>query len=264
MDRMQRRPSGLAIGMLGIVLLGSLAFPAAGSSPAKTFPEFASRKDSLGTVSLVADVIVVEVGKPGEFKKLFLAECRSLGDQCLDRVAEGMTAKGYSVSRKPPLCLGFLGTPDSTLPVASSWDGQEFTGDEPPKMNAPFHVDSVLCRDRDMTQQWDVVITQAMNYERKKNQQGKPIQAAELREALGTDHLLLMRIVYSKSRKVKRGLKLLGFSSESGFGVTVAVLNVRSGEVLWKDEEFLLFDAGTAIHEKDVSALISKLMKRMP
>ena len=263
MDRMQRRPPGVAIGMLGIVLLGSLASPAAGSSPAKTFPEFASRKGTLGTVSLVADVIVVEVGKPGEIKKLLLADSRNLGNQCLDKIAEGMTAKGYSVSPKPLLCLGFPGLPD-TLPVGSSWDGQVFAGDELPIMSAPFHADSALCRDLTVAQVWGAVITQALRYEKKKDAPAEPIQSADLREVVGTDHVLVMRATHSQAKKVKMGLKMLGFSNDSVLGLQMAVLDVRSGEVLWKDEEFVLHDAGSTLKEKEVGSLVSKLLKRMP
>jgi hypothetical protein len=135
---MHPRRAILAIGIT--VLLGHIATPAGAASPSKAFPELARRKTSLGTVSLVVDVLVFEAGKPGESKKVILGESHSLGNQVLDKVVEGMTANGYFVSRKPPLCLGFPGTPDSTLPVASSWEGWEFAGDALPTMSAPFHA----------------------------------------------------------------------------------------------------------------------------
>jgi hypothetical protein len=116
-----------------------------------------------------------------------------------------------------------------------------------------------------MTTRWFTVITQAMSYERKKNQRGEPIAfSAELRDVIGTDHLLVVRVVNSQRKKVKMGLRMLGFSSESALWLGVAVLDVRSGEILWKDEEYLPLDPGTALNEKQVSWIVSKVLKRMP
>jgi hypothetical protein len=144
----------------------------------------------------------------------------------------------------------------------------------------PFYVDSLLARDSLAGATWADACRGLWAYQRKKaSEPGLTLAARPLREALGADWAFIM---LARNRRVPAGKSfgagLLsavtqvggssgGFSFSGGLGVEqgegtsyrIAVVDLRSGELLWMDEE----SNESGIRGSNFKALADYFVRRM-
>jgi hypothetical protein len=281
---MPRSPFHQAAGVVAILVgLGACPFSpdtARAASPSKLFPAFSARKDSLGPISLVADVVVVE-DVTGDVEKVYLDDCRSLGERVLEVFAEGMAKKGYRMEGKSLLSVGQVADPEASYRIYPGWDDRKRNEGEFPIGKPPFYVDSTLCADEESVESWRAVLNGAWEFEKEKGRPGDLIPAlAGVREPLGTDHVFVVLVVGTKvpfGKKLGQGmlssLTQVSGGSESvsvGFGVNfeqfsgtvlkVAMIDGRTGEVLWADRDV----DGRNIKEDQVQKAAKDILKHLP
>ena len=90
-------------------------------------------------------------------------------------------------------------------------------------------------------------------------------EAVALRNSLSSDHLFVVRVYHSRVSTGNRvGMAMLGMSKEDHYGSSVAMLDGRTGEVLWAD--WFAFDSpATGGYTKRAGTYVpDKLLKPMP
>ncbi len=243
-----------------LVAVGLLvAPPTHAANPAKLFPDFADQKAKLGPVALVADVVVVE-DVLGNVEKVYLDDCRHLGQQVVSTFAAAMGEKGYSIQKRGVVASGEVLDPKGSYHILSTWEQHTQDVGGLPVVHPPFFVDSTIAPNEDAQAAWNAVLNAAWAFEKKK---GKPApvlaDAAKLHDLIESDYLFTVIVVGTKipfGKKFGQGMLSglthgpvgsagnvtfsagIDFTQYSGTGIKVAMIDCRSGEVLWSDSDF--------------------------
>ena len=245
----------------------------------KLFPDFAGRKGDLGSVALVADVVVVE-DVVGSTEKIHLEESKQLGDLVLEEFEQGMIGKGYAIEKKPLLSVGQVVKQDAQYRVLAS--GQHLPDDSLPIQAPPFYVDATLSPDEEAEAAWSSLLQDAWIYEKEK---GKPAAqlsgVAVVHDKLGTDNMLVVLVVGTKipfSKQLGQGFlsALMSGGGSAGSGVTfstnvdltqfsgtackVTMIDARTGDVLWSDNYY----EEKNLKEDRVDDIVGAILKHLP
>jgi hypothetical protein len=113
-----------------------LALSTIAAKPAQLYPDFASRKASLGPIAFVADLVVVE-NAVGDAKKVYREDCRELGRGLIDLMTHQLEGKGYTFSSRRLVSVGHVMTNRAQYRVLETWaqhteDASKFPIHAPP------------------------------------------------------------------------------------------------------------------------------------
>ena len=262
---MTRSNSAWTGSVLVLLIASLIPDPACAGYSGKLFPEFAGKKDSLGPVSIVADVAEIQNVKGNE-KKVYLPDCMRLGEAFLGSFAAGLAAKGYQVQPKAFLSVGANVRQDFAYRIYSTPFKDRTDDSESLLAPPPFYVDPTLFRSPETIADWSRVLSGTWAYEKKKGHPGKPIpEAVQLRESLGTNHLFAIRVMHLQVSTGNRvGMAMLGMQKEGSFSYSVAMIDCRSGEVLWADWQGTQGPRGGGMKDSDVKFITDQMLKLMP
>lgn len=282
--------------------------PAHAAKPSKVFPEFQAMKDSLGRVVLIADAVeVADVSRPRTLGrqmtresggqehlvryKVYLDDCREMVTRALDGMAPVLAKRGYMVQPRPVISIGQLLDSTATCRLFSSRKSKAGDEETLPVDTAPFFVDSALDQGSPVHAAWDSLAMQVWAYRRKKaTDPVLTIGAAQmLREPLGADCAFLFlavgrHISFGKSfaQGLASGLMKVGGSSgkvsfsaganvqeSSGARILFAIVDLRSGTLLWMDEvpeqrAFMPQNQEMPLRDYDMRGVGQEFAERLP
>jgi len=226
-----------------------------------SYPALAARKDSLGTVSIVADAVMFQDSK-GDTDKIFLDDSRRIAGIVLDAVTEQMTAKGYHAQRRPLLSVGRM---MGFGRVCKTWEqhGEDIAAF--PLAHGPFYTDSTLSPDSTAAASWTQAFAAAgMEFLRKKDAPPlPPVPLEPLRGVVSTDHLFLVHAEITRvSGKKRFGLSLAGLKKIVGTAFDFALIDGRTGEILW--ENFRFYEDQVPDDAKTAGDMVKKVLKDLP
>ena len=273
--------------VVGMMLLVITTAPtrASAKSPDKFFPTFASHKDSLGVIAMVGDVVVVE-DVIGNVEKVYVDDCRQVGEALLDRFSKAMTEKGYHIERRPLLSIGQTLSNEKKYRHLSNWKQQHSKDDDAfPAGLAPLYVDSTQSSDESHRNAWGGLFRRTVAL-KLGDAPLKPFpEAMTLRDSIAHDYVLVVTLV---SNRIPQGKSFMHsmlnplpntFTSLSAVdpcdanyndGVImnpissslcrIAIIDCRSGEAAWADSEC----QGHTFSENQISAMTQGILKRLP
>jgi hypothetical protein len=279
-----RFPSRFRSTVVVVALLGLFALPAGAANPAKLFPEFAGRKPTLGSITLVADVVVVE-DVIGKTEKVYLGDCKDLGRVMLGMLAEDLGHKGYAFSSRRLVSVGNVVSDQRQYRILDRWEQHKEDASRFPVQPPPFYQDSVLCATDSSRAAWHALLNRAWDFEKKKNKPARTLDdIVALHDVIGTDYAAVALVVGTKipmGKKFGQGMLSgatvmhasgstgsgttsvsfgVDFEQYSGTGIKFLVVDCRSGEVLWADGDHEDF----SLDEGRLNRLTADVIARMP
>lgn len=250
---------------------------------AKLFPDFAHQKATLGAVALVADVVVVE-DVIGSTEKVYLDDCKELGEVVIATFESALRDKGFAVEKKPLVSVGQVVDPSAEYRILSTWSQHKMDSKQFPILAPPFYVDSTLCHDDGARAAWKSVMHQAWAYAKRDEKPGPPIpEAIELQDELGTHTMFLVQVVGTKipfgktlgqsilesmgntgvpvgNTRFRFAHHVVDITQFSGTALKVTMIDCRNGEVLWSDSDY----KEKHIKRGRVASMASDLMEHLP
>jgi len=230
----------------------------------KLFPEFESRKSGIGSLALIADVVVVE-DVPGRTENVFREDSKEIGRGLLDSLALSLANKGYSFSSERLVSVGSVINDKTQYRVLDRWDQRTEELSRFPVESPPVYQDSTLCTSDSIRAAWHELLDGVWAFKKKKNQPAGTLPSVtNLRETIGTDFAMVVVVVATRATMGKllkgnalKDLPIFGkktafklsfdswedvhfdkdvdFDKYSGLGLKLAIVNCRDGEVLWSD-----------------------------
>lgn len=271
----------IAATLAAITLVSGSAIAA---NPAKLFPDFASQKPKLGSIAMLTDLIVVE-DVIGTTEKVYLVDCHHLGEAILGTFADGLGPKGYSFSRKSVVSIGNVLNDKLQYRLLQTWDQHKKDDAQFPVVTPPFYEDSSLSAAGSSRSAWHAVLNGVWAFKKEKGKPAPPLaEIAGLHEAIGTDYALIIVVVGTKvpfGKQLGQGMLSnmthvsgshsgssgtvsvnggLDFTQYSGTGIRMAVVDCKTGEVMWADGDH----EGTSLSEDRLEKLSKDVLKRMP
>jgi hypothetical protein len=264
---------------LGLTMLA--ASPGHARSPVKNFPSFAAQKESLGTVALIGDAVVIE-DVIGSTEKVYMADCKEIGAEVLKLFANEMSAKGYKVQPGELLSIGVQSNAKAMYHVLPSWEQHKLDTKDLPIQSPPFYVDSTRVHGDEALAAWRAVAIGTWAFEIKKD---KPVPVfsdiTSLKDVLGADHAFVVLVAGTKipfgklfgeamlSGMTHSGAPVGGgvsvgagvdFTQFSGTTIRVAMIDCRNGAVLWADGD----EKQKSVTTDQVDDLAKNVLKRLP
>lgn len=225
------------------------------SDPARHFPAFAAQKAEVGPIAVVADLAEFEVenGKPS---RVYVENCRAFGARLAEGLAGALAAKGYAARALPPAGVGLGADEAKACRVYGDWTQRDVAGKSVPVAAAPFYTDSALAGTEERRAAWVSVMRAVWTFKLPNPKKGgaAPITGADsLREAIGGDWLLV-----AVGRGTMQPAPSVQWAPPTGFGrhegpapvvvgrgtgdspwpgsqVRIALIDCRSGRVVWAD-----------------------------
>ena len=277
--------------VISAVVLAILPSASLAGGPSKVFPEFATAKDSLGEIALVADFFELD-DVSGSPDKVFLDDCRAMAAKMFDRMVPSLEKKGYAVTKQKVASVGQVADSTVICRLLGSRKSHADKDEEPPVRGAPYFVDSALVQGSPIHSAWDSLARQVWGYERKKAEQ--PLltipAAVSLKDPLGADCAFMLlgvgrHISFGKSfmaellsgaTQVAGGSGNVSYSAGvdfrqfSGHRIVFAVVDLRSGVLLWMDEVpetsgwIIKSSNDYALRDLDLRAVADHFVKRLP
>jgi hypothetical protein len=259
---------------------GAVALTGCAPKTAKLFPELAAEKGELQSIALLADVVVIE-DVIGSTEKVYLEECKSLGNVVLARFDAEMRGKGFAVVRKPLVSVGQAAKASTSYRLLSTWSQHSLDSEQFPVVSPPFYRDSTLCPAGAAAEAWADLATFAWHFERKKGRDDAQIAVpAALTDRVGATHALVVLVAGTKippgkqlGQRVLSGLLSfnktsgnvsVGFSPDltqfSGVAVKTAIVELQTGRVLWADHVY----EQKSVEADLVAGMVATLVGRMP
>lgn len=274
-----RRSSRRSVCGFAVVALMTLVSNPARSGPSKDFPEFAGHKANLGKMALVTDVVVVE-DVIGTTEKVYREDCLSIGHAMMDLLAEDLGAKGYTFANRTVVSVGNLASTKVMYRVLDRWEQHKQPDGQFPVKAPPFYVDSTLCASDSARAAWHDVLAGVWSFEKKKNKPAPVLTSVTgLRDAIGADYAMVVVVAGTKipfGKQLGQGMLSgpvakgssgnvsysvgLDFTQYSGTGLKLAVLDVKTGDVLWSDGDH----EDKSLDEDRVKGITKDVVKRMP
>src|SRR5262245_7294710 len=124
----------------------------------KRFPEFESRKNGLGPLTLIADLVVVEDVK-GHMENVFREDSREIGRNLLASLALGLANKGYTFSSQRLVSVGNVMSDKTQYRVLERWNqhAEDLSGF--PVQSRPVYEDSSLCASDSIRTAWHELLS---------------------------------------------------------------------------------------------------------
>jgi hypothetical protein len=86
---------------------------------------------------------------------------------------------------------------------------------------------------------------------------------ARLEKLVGADHIFVVQAFVTRVGAAKKfGLSFGGLKEIAGTACFVAMIDCRSGEIVWADREF--FEDVAAFTDSDLSQIVKALTKHLP
>lgn len=256
-----------ALGIVAVVMLLSACAP----TPIKYYPNFAAGKSSLGTTVLLADVFIIE-GIVGDTEKVDVPLNRELGDSLIEYFSQELGKVGYPITRPT---FASVGTPLNKRGVyryALTPDDQQLDATILPVGNPPFYIQENF---KDTSMQgirWRNVCRALLETPFEPEASHTIIQdVAALGENLHATTLCVLfatgfnvpvtqRIIDKESTPNVR-IGRTGDEYQSQSSLTIYMVDVQSGELLWSDQ--LMLKGGTVYLGKLVH-LVDLIIARLP
>jgi hypothetical protein len=279
--------SRTCMGFAVLALLALVAPPARPAGPAKLYPEFESRKSGLGSLALVADVVVVE-DVSGTTEKVYREDSKEVGRRLMDQLAEGLGSKGYSFASRTLVSVGNVVTGKYQYRVLDRWEQRTEDDSRFAVQSPPFYRDSTLCASDSACGAWHALLNGVWEFQKKRKEPAGTLGSiTSLRGAIGTDFALVVVVVATRATLGKQlgqhalaGIPIFGksdhklefesrdavrfspdvdFTKYSGTGLKLAVVDCRSGEVLWSDADHDRW----GFEEDRLNLLVKQMIKLM-
>jgi len=211
---------------------------------ARRFPEFAKQKSQITALAVVVDVAEFEV-EDNRATWVYTDDCRGLAQKLEDALVAALAAKGYPVKAQPVLSVGQGADTSQTCRVSSSWTKREQRPTDVEPVTPPFYADSTLSATADLVAAWRGVAQATLRAKAPKR--GVPFVApgaATVREALGADYAFVaigLGTHNVRYQGVATGGRFGGMVSQAdpspypGSSIQIALIDCRSGNVLWAD-----------------------------
>jgi hypothetical protein len=279
-------PHSLAAVLVPAIAALALLAPAAqATNPAKKFPGFAALKDSLGSLPILADVVVVE-DVVGNTEKVYLDDVRSLADSLLAWFSDSLDAKGYHVTRRPLLGVGMSLSATKQYRRLENWKRQHRMDEERfPSGPPPLYVDATQCPTPVVQAGFSSLFKRVIAFDASDITLGTFPEVMALRDAIGSDHVLLLSVV---SNRVTQGKGFLHamlsplpaevgalsalrpcdeefndgviLSPVSSMLCRIAIVDCHDGKVLWADSEC----QPHTFSENQVGPITANILKHLP
>lgn len=218
------------------------------ADPARHFPRFAARADSVGAIAVVADLAEFEDahGKPAS---VYIDDCRDFGEHLAGALASALTARGYDARALAVPGVGLDLDDVENCHVYRRWADRRFLDRGVPRGAAPFLVDSAIAGTPERLAAWQAVVHAVWDLKLpnpKKDVLAPLTAATPLRAVLGTDFAFVAvgRGTIRAADTPAPSPPGLGSPAAlyrgapprwPGSQVHVALLDCRTGEVLWAD-----------------------------
>lgn len=213
------------------------------SSLARKFPEFAKQKSQINALAVVVDVAEFEV-ENNRATWIYTDDCRGLAQKLEDALTAALGAKGYPVKAQPVLSVG-QGADTSKCRVFSSWDKRDLRPGDLAPTAPPFYVDSTLNASAAAVSAWRGVAQATLNAKGPKRGVPEVIPGTDtVREALGADYAFVaigLGTHNVRYQGVPTGGRFGGMTGQAdpspypGSRIQIAVIDCRTGNVLWAD-----------------------------
>jgi len=241
------------------------------ASPEKYFPEFPSKKATLGETVLLQDVFIVEgtATDTGKFDALWNLRMSDsllyfLNGECLKR--------GYPLSRAVLASMGMPFGGRTNYSLVSTDEEQEFDIDDLPKKHPPFFIGAEIDSSEEAKHQWKnicrsllqtpfqpeathTIIAEASEF-------GKRLNASTMFVCFATGITIpageRARDVHMHPNKPQGYVADEKISQAS---ITLYVIDVETGELLWADQSVI---TGGTVYLGKMTILFERVLNRLP
>jgi hypothetical protein len=252
-------------GVAVLQLLASITEPAPRTAdPVRHFPRFAEQKAAITSIALVADLAEFEL----RGSTLYLADCRRLGARLADTLAAALAAKGYPIRSQGVVGVGFgAGDEAKKCRVYPDWATRDASEPSPPG-GPPFWADSALAGTPATRDAWRAIAhaTFVLKTPNPKKDSAPVMPGIDaVRDALGADCVLVAIGLGTKNAIMwaspfGEGGRVADYSPWPGSEVRIALVDCRSGTVLWADRAH----TGQGFSNHGVDAFVRDLAAEMP
>jgi len=198
----------------------------------KRFPRFAEHKPTIGSITIVADV--VQFHGPD---RIYLGESRDLSRRLGDALVRELTHSGYRVVAGPTLSIGLGADDDARCRVISVKEREDAEWDSARPVAPPYDLDTTRIAGDTLRTAWRHLVRRTMHGA--KPDPGDSAAVVMMRPVLGGDAILVAAAVGGDrpalSFEPTSPQSMASRAVVNASRVRIALFDARTGAVLWAD-----------------------------
>jgi len=235
------------------------------------FPEFIDLKKNTSTVTLMADMMIVDAIRD-DTNKMNVIENKELGDLLLGLCADSLQNKGFTVERSMVTSIGLLMNRNIPYRVVQTVADQATHDEDLPIGAAPFYVHEAVEQDTLFRQHLASVYTALLNSPQKQEGVSTIIpDAIHVGEKFTSGMLMIILLggtnvsvtktlgEYAPSPSITQGF--VGVQHDTRLSILIYIINPKTGEVVWDDR---VYKNGGLIFQDRVFSVVNDMLKDLP